>query len=102
MTTIERFFDDAVADMRRQLAASGRTGNASRGAIEDRIALLTDYRLAGMDEAQFERLLAMLASGRSPVWLSAIDPARAARELAGDLAQRWGAYRAELIVPARN
>lgn len=95
MSNVERFFEDAVADMRRQLVSSGA---ASREAIEDRIALLTDYRLAGIDEAQFQRLLTMLAAGRSPVWLRAIDPC----DLAGDLARRWGAYRTEVRVPSRN
>lgn len=99
MSTVERFFEDAVADMRRQLTGISA---GSRDAIEDRIALLTDYRLAGIDEAQFERLLATLAGGRSPVWLRAIDP----RDVAGDLARRWGAYRtgagAGMMVPSRN
>lgn len=96
MSTVERFFEDVVADMRRQLAGAGDA--AGRVPIEDRIALLTDYRLAGIDEAQFERLLAALSAGRSPVQLRAIDP----REVAGDLARRWSAFRAEMMVPARN
>lgn len=96
MSRVELFFEDAVSDLRRQLAAAGDA--VRRTALEDRIALLTDYRLAGLDEPQFERLLGTLQAGRSPVGLRALAP----YEVALDLQQRWHIYCAEGIAQARN
>jgi hypothetical protein len=78
--------DEVVADFRRRLALLDDGGD--RRAIEESIALLTDYRLAGMDGACFERLLETLRAGRSPVALRALKP----QAIAGELARRWDAY----------
>jgi hypothetical protein len=82
MPDVDSFLDDVVRDLRARLpgldAAAGR-------AIEDRIVMLTDYRLSGMEEAGFARLLAILAGGRSPVRLRIVEPQVVARELAA----RW-------------
>lgn len=86
MTLVERFFDETVADLR---AASERAGTGERRRIDDRIALLTDYRLASFEEAQLDRLLAQLRAGRSPVRLFVTQP----EAMAADLEQRWTAYR---------
>ncbi len=86
MPNVEVFMDEVVADYRRRLALLADNGD--RRAIEDGIALLTDYRLSGMDEACFEKLLSRLRSGRSPVGLAVLRPEMIARELA----QRWSAY----------
>jgi hypothetical protein len=59
-----------------------------RRAIEDGIALLTDHRLAGMDEPVFERLLATLRAGRSPVGLSVLKP----EVIGAELAHRWQSF----------
>ncbi len=83
MANVEAFIDDVVADMRRRLALLGDTGD--RRAVEDGIALLTDYRLSGMDEALFERLLNTLRSGRSPVRIAVLKP----ETIASELARRW-------------
>ncbi len=96
MSRVELFFEDAVSDLRRQLASAN--GALRRAALEDRLALLTDYRLAGIDESQFERLLSSLRTGRSPVSLRAVEP----RDIARDLAQQWHTYRAEGALQARN
>lgn len=85
MRNVEAFIDDVVADMRRRLALLGDNGD--RRAVEDGIALLTDYRLNGMDEARFERLLTTLRSGRSPVRLAVLKP----ETVAAELARRWAA-----------
>jgi len=78
--------DEVVADYRRRLALLDDGGD--RRAIEDSIALLTDYRLAGMDAGCFERLLGTLRAGRSPVAMRVLKP----QTIAGDLARRWEAY----------
>ncbi|HXK32943.1 MAG TPA: hypothetical protein VNM91_02890 [Dehalococcoidia bacterium] len=91
MPTIDGFMDEVVADYRRRLALLSDSGD--RRAIEDGIALLTDHRLAGMDEEQFEKLLSMLLSGRSPVGLAVLKP----HVIAGDLARRWKAYQREAL-----
>lgn len=91
MPTIDSFMEEVVADYRRRLALLSDSGD--RRAIEDGIALLTDHRLAGMDQAQFEKLLSMLLSGRSPVGLAVLKP----HVIAGDLARRWQAYQREAL-----
>jgi len=80
---VERFIDDAVSEMRGRLALLGDCGD--RRALEDGISLLTDYRLSGVDGAAFERLLATLRDGRSPVWLAVLRPEALGRELS----ERW-------------
>lgn len=89
MPDIECFMDEVVTDLRRRLALLGDSGD--RRAIEDGIALLTDYRLSGLDAARFEKLLSMLRAGRSPVGLTVLRP----EMLAAQLARRWRAYCAE-------
>lgn len=96
MSRVELFFEDAVSDLRRQLASA--SGTLRRAALEDQLTLLTDYRLAGIDESQFERLLSSLRTGRSPVSLRAVEP----HDVARDLAHQWQTYRAEGAVHARN
>lgn len=86
MPDVESFMDEVVAEYRRRLALLPDGGD--RRAIEDGIALLTDYRLSGMDASRFEKLLSTLASGRSPVGLSVLKP----DVIGQDLARRWGAY----------
>lgn len=86
MQNVDSFMDETVSDLRRRLALLDDGGE--RRAIEDGIALLTDYRLSGMDEQLFERLLASLRAGRSPVGLSVLKPEAIARELS----RRWSAY----------
>jgi hypothetical protein len=85
---VEGFMDEVVADFRRRLALLADNGD--RRAIEDGIALLTDYRLNGMDERQLEKLLSMLAGGRSPVGLMVLKP----EILGAELARRWQSYAA--------
>lgn len=99
MRNVEAFIDDVVTDMRRRLVLLGAAPrgqeDGDRRAVEDGIALLTDYRLTGMDEALFERLLATLRSGRSPVRLAVLKP----ETIAGELARRWSAF-TERTAPA--
>ena len=92
MTAIDRFLDEMAADLRQRLALLD--DDADRAAMEDRIALLTDYRLGGMDVAAFERLLAALRSGRSPVALRVLRPQAVAQDLALD----WARYGAAVAV----
>jgi len=92
MTTVDAFLDATVADLRERLALVDDDGD--RAALEDGIALLTDYRMDGMDVPAFERLLVTLRSGRSPVALSVLAP----QSLAQDLAARWAAYGPPLAV----
>jgi hypothetical protein len=92
MPDIEHFMDEVVTDYRRRLGLLADCGD--RRAIEDGIALLTDYRLAGMGEAQFEKLLSMLRSGRSPVGLAVLKP----QAIGADLSRRWAEYRSEALV----
>jgi hypothetical protein len=94
MPDVESFMDEVVTDYRRRLGLLPDGGD--RRAIEDGIALLTDYRLGGMDPSRFEKLLSTLASGRSPVGLSVLKPDAIAR----DLAQRWRAHTQTAAVPA--
>ncbi len=84
---IDAFLADALAAYRAQLALLDDDGE--RGAVEDAIALLTDYRLCAIDAHAFEALLARMSQGRSPVALLASRPER----IAAELAARWQAYR---------
>lgn len=86
MPNVEDFMDEVVADFRRRLALLADSGD--RRAIEDGIALLTDYRLSGMDERQLEQLLSTLAAGRSPVGLLVLKP----ETIGAELARRWRDY----------
>lgn len=88
MRNVEAFMDEVVTDMRCRLALLDDDGD--RRAVEDGIALLTDYRLSGMDEPRFEKLLATLSAGRSPVGLSVLKP----EMIGADLARRWAAQAA--------
>jgi hypothetical protein len=83
---VDAFIDEVVQDFRKRLALLDDDGD--RRAVEDSIALLTDYRLSGMDEPSFTRLLAALSAGRAPVALFVLKPEAIARELA----QRWRGY----------
>ena len=94
MPDVETFMDEVVTDYRRRLALLPDGGD--RRAIEDGIALLTDYRLCSMDASRFEKLLSTLASGRSPVGLAVLKPEAIARELA----RRWQTYTQGAAVPA--
>jgi hypothetical protein len=99
MRNVEAFMDEVVTDMRRRLALLDDDGD--RRAVEDGIALLTDYRLSGMDETRFEKLLATLRAGRSPVGLSVLKP----EMIGADLARRWAAQavpRAEAMSYSRQ
>ncbi|MDE3095913.1 MAG: hypothetical protein KGK07_07925 [Chloroflexota bacterium] len=84
---IDAFLADALAAYRAQLALLDDDGD--RGALEDAITLLTDYRLCDIDAHAFLALLARMSQGRSPVALLASRPER----MAEDLAARWQAYR---------
>jgi hypothetical protein len=86
MATIDSFLAEIVSDFRRRLALLGNDGD--RRAIEDGIALLTDYRLSDMDARGFESLLSTLRGGRSPVGLAVLRP----EALASELARRWREY----------
>lgn len=96
MPSVEVFMDEVVTDFRRRLALLSDGGG--RRAIEDGIALLTDYRLSGMDAACFEKLLSTLRAGRSPVGLFVLKPETIADELAG----RWQRYTEGSPVGAGN
>lgn len=86
MQNIDSFIEEMTVDMRRRLALLPDCGE--RRAVEDGIALLTDYRLSGMDVPRFETLLRTLRSGRSPVGLAVLKP----QAIADELARRWAAY----------
>jgi hypothetical protein len=90
-TPVDAFIDGVVDEYRRRLSLLSDSGD--RRAVEDAMALLTDYRLSGMDEPAFERLLAMLRSGRSPVGLAVLKP----QSVGEELARQWSAR-----VNARN
>jgi len=94
MPAVERFIEGVVADFLRRLALLGDGGD--RRALEDGIALLTDYRLSEMDETALERVIAMLRSGRSPVGMLVLKP----EAIGGELARRWRAYAAERVTAA--
>jgi len=86
MTSVDAFMAETLADMRRRLALLDDDGD--KRALEDGIALLTDYRLDGMDTAMFERLLATLRAGRSPVGMAVLKP----ETIGAELARRWEMY----------
>lgn len=96
MPDVEHFMDEVVTDMRRRLGLLGDSGD--RRAVEDGIALLTDYRLGDMDAACFERLLDTLRAGRSPVGLSVLKP----ESIGEELARRWESYVAEGLAAVGN
>ncbi len=87
--SVDAFFERVVADFRHRLALLDDDGD--RRAIEDAVALLTDYRLSGMDEASFERLIATMREGRSPVAMSVLKP----QAIASELSRLWTDYREE-------
>ena len=94
MTIVDRFAERTVRDLRRRLALLD--DEADRRPVEDAIALLTDYRLSGLDEPAFERVLASLHTGRSPVWLATERPDL----ISDELERRWAAYRDAAIAVA--
>ncbi|MBF6598976.1 MAG: hypothetical protein IVW36_00520 [Dehalococcoidia bacterium] len=77
------YVDAFVADLVRACAAQPGDPRA-----EDALALLTDYRLAGIDERGFDWLLAQMRGGRAPLALLASR----AETIAQDLTDRWQAY----------
>jgi hypothetical protein len=93
MPNVDSFLDGIARDLQATLPGLHET---ARRSIEERIAMLTDYRLNGMDEAGFARLLATMASGRSPVALQTVQPQVFARELA----DRWARHTQAARVPA--
>ncbi|MEX2247147.1 MAG: hypothetical protein WEC75_10720 [Dehalococcoidia bacterium] len=95
MPSVELFIEEVVADFRRRLAPLDNDGD--RRAVEDGIALLTDYRLSGMDEAQLQRLIRALRAGRSPVGLGVLKP----QTIGEELERRWREFaRAHTAVAA--
>ena len=86
-SSVDAFIERVVSDFRRRLALLDDDGD--RRAIEDAVALLTDYRLSGMDEPAFERLIATMRDGRSPVALAVLKPTA----IAAELSREWTAYR---------
>ena len=91
-SSVDVFIERVVSDFRRRLALLDDDGD--RRAIEDAVALLTDYRLSGMDEASFERLIATMRDGRSPVALAVLKPAA----IAAELSREWTSYRETLTI----
>jgi hypothetical protein len=89
---VDAFIERVVSDFRRRLALLDDDGD--RRAIEDAVALLTDYRLSGMDEPAFERLIATMREGRSPVALTVLRPQAIAADLAREYEQHRGAVAA--------
>jgi hypothetical protein len=83
---VETFVGAALAEYRARCAGSGE---AERALIEDAIALLTDYRLCGIDAAGFEAMLARMQRGRAPVATLASPP----EAVAAELARSWRAHR---------
>lgn len=96
MHNVDTFIEEVVRDMAHRASLLGDCGD--RRALEDGIAMLTDYRVSGMDETRFGRLLASLREGRSPVGLRVLKPAA----LAVELTARWQSYTARIPVPAVN
>jgi hypothetical protein len=93
MPNVDAFLEEAADELRRRLP---QVDANARRLLEDAIGLLTDYRLSGMDATAFERLLAILSAGRSPVRLAVLAP----QALARDLTSLWRAYEARERVPA--
>jgi hypothetical protein len=91
MPDVDSFMDEVVTDLRRRLPLLGDGGD--RRAIEDGIALLTDYRVSGMDGQRFEVLLSTLRAG-----LTVLKP----EVIADELARRWQEYGAGVAVVARS
>jgi len=90
---VDAFIDGIVDEYRSRLALLDDCGD--RRALEDAVALLTDYRLQGMDARAFARLLATLCSGRSPVRLAVLKPEAVGLELR----ERWRAHQRD-VTPA--
>jgi hypothetical protein len=90
MSNVEVFMNEVVSDMRHRLAQlETDDARGERGPIEDGIAVLTDYRLSDLDESLFERLLATLQAGRSPVRMRVLRP----EALGAELSRRWQMFR---------
>jgi hypothetical protein len=85
MPDVERFMHETVSDLRNRVALLNDGGE--RRALEDGISLLTDYRLAGIDERRFVQLVVSLQAGRAP-FATVLKPEAVGRELAW----RWNAY----------
>jgi len=94
--SVDSFLDGIVRELSHRLSQLGDTG--ARRAVEDEIALLTDYHLAGMDGDGFERCIAMLRAGRSPVRLAATSP----QAIGDELSARWRLRAHAELSPARN
>src|SRR5438874_9436349 len=92
---VDSFIERVVSDFRHRLALLDDDGD--RRAIEDAVALLTDYRLSGMDEPAFERLLATMREGRSPVALTVLKP----QAIAAELAREYEQYRRGVVANRR-
>ena len=92
---VDSFIERVVSDFRHRLALLDDDGD--RRAIEDAVALLTDYRLSGMDEPAFERLLATMREGRSPVALTVLKP----QAIAAELAREYEQYRRGVVANTR-
>ena len=92
---VDSLVERVVSDFRHRLALLDDDGD--RRAIEDAVALLTDYRLSGMDEPAFERLLATMREGRSPVALTVLKP----QAIAAELAREYEQYRRGVVANTR-
>ena len=92
---VDAFIERVVSDFRRRLALLDDDGD--RRAIEDAVALLTDYRLSAMDEPAFERLIATMRGGRSPVALTVLKP----QSIAAELAREYDDYRRGIAANTR-
>src|SRR5207245_9817223 len=93
--SLDAFIEHIVSDFRRRLALLDDDGD--RRAIEDAVALLTDYRLSGMDEPAFERLITTMREGRSPVALAVLKP----QTIAAELARGYEQYRRGVVASTR-
>ena|SRR5438552_2967810 len=93
--SVDAFIERVASAFRHRLALLDDDGD--RRAIEDAIALLTDYRLSGMDEPAFERLIATMHEGRSPVALAVLKP----QTIAAELARGYEQYRRGVVASTR-
>src|SRR4051812_37338911 len=93
---VDEFIEQVVSDFRRRRALLDDDGD--RRAIEDAVALLTDYRLSGMDEPAFERLIVTMHEGRSPVAMTVLKP----HAIAAELASAYEQYRRGLAANTRS